>query len=94
MRDPPSVGHNRPYSHRILFHRWVGVIFLVLVCGFLLALVGLGDPYLWPFIGLGRETVGALGCRSLICVPFDFAMGFVYMYVVAVVAGAAVRHVR
>ena len=94
MSGPPSVGHNRAYSHPIFFHRWVGIIFFVLVCGFLLTLVGLGDPYLWPFIELGRETVDFLGCRTLPCVPLDFGMGFVYMYVVAVVLGAAVRHVR
>ncbi|WP_373190196.1 hypothetical protein [Halolamina sp.] len=73
---------------RILIGRWVGIIFLLLLGGFVASLLVFHDPYVWPLIDLGRRTSLLLGCSTLGCVPFAWGIGILYMYLFAVLLNA------
>lgn len=71
----------------------VGFIFFVLLVGLLVTIFLWGDPYLWPFVELGRRTSFLLGCGTLACIPIAWGLGVVYAYVFSVVLGAVVQMV-
>jgi hypothetical protein len=73
---------------RLLINRLVGFSFVALLGGLFITIFVWGDPYLWPFIKIGRRTSFFLGCRTLVCIPIVWTLGIVYTYVFSVILGA------
>lgn len=65
-------------------NRWVGVFFLLLLGGFAVSVFALHNPYVWPFVELGRQTAMLFGCSTLACAPLAWGIGILYTYLFAV----------
>ncbi|WP_458209729.1 hypothetical protein [Haladaptatus sp. NG-SE-30] len=79
---------------QIFMNPLVGASFLVLMGGFVATIVLWNNPYRWPFIELGRQTVFLFDCRTLSCAPLAFGAGIIYTYLCAVGVGNAVKELK
>ncbi|WP_430503610.1 hypothetical protein [Haloparvum sp. PAK95] len=72
----------------LFVNRWVGGIFLLLLGGFAYSIAVLHNPYVWPFLELGRQTSMLFGCTTLACAPLAAGIGILYTYLFAVLVNA------
>ncbi|MFC7204666.1 hypothetical protein ACFQJC_14195 [Haloferax namakaokahaiae] len=81
-------------SKNLFLHPVTIGVFVVFLGGFVASITILGNPYLWPFTELGRQTSFAVGCRTLGCLPLTWGIGLVYTYLFSVVVASAIQRVR